>query len=385
MPDFTRINAAALAMLPALLAQWLPDGRREGNEYVARNPRRPDRSPGSFSINLKTGRWADFATADRGGDPISLLAWLRYDGDRRQAAADLARELGCAAGDGEAGCTLAAYAAAKRLPLPFLAELGLADGRYGRTPAVLIPYRDRHGAATATRYRLALAKGSPDRRFRWAKGARPSLYGLWRPQPGPLITLVEGESDCHTLWSHGVAALGLPGAGNWSDSRDAEQLAPYATIAVVIEPDAAGKRLKERLAASVIASRLRFVSLAPWKDVSDLYLADPERFAERWRAALAAATAAAASTAGDAAGGLAVVMPPGFAMDGRGLWFAGGGDRGRPDLRVAGPFEVVAETRDGDGDAWGCCWHGSTATARVTNGRSPAPPWRETAWKRGAR
>ena len=43
---------------------------------MARNPTRPDRRPGSFKINLTTGRWADFATGDRGGDPVSLAAYL---------------------------------------------------------------------------------------------------------------------------------------------------------------------------------------------------------------------------------------------------------------------------------------------------------------------
>jgi len=43
---------------------------------VARNPRRADRHPGSFSINLRTGRWCDFASSDSGGDVISLAAFL---------------------------------------------------------------------------------------------------------------------------------------------------------------------------------------------------------------------------------------------------------------------------------------------------------------------
>ena len=74
--DFARINGAALAVLPSLLARWLPQGRREGAEYVALNPTRGDRHLGSFRINLRTGRWADFATGDRGGDPVSLAAYL---------------------------------------------------------------------------------------------------------------------------------------------------------------------------------------------------------------------------------------------------------------------------------------------------------------------
>ena len=76
-PDFAEVNAAALACLPALCARWLPDGFRRGNEWIAKNPRREDRRPGSFSINPTTGRWADFALPDaKGGDPISLAAYL---------------------------------------------------------------------------------------------------------------------------------------------------------------------------------------------------------------------------------------------------------------------------------------------------------------------
>ena len=31
------------------------------------------------------------------------------------------------------------------------------------------------------------------------------------------MVLVEGESDCHTLWHHGVEALGIPGASNFKE------------------------------------------------------------------------------------------------------------------------------------------------------------------------
>lgn len=95
--DFTRVNTAALDRLPDLLARWLPDGRRRGNEWIARNPRRADRRPGSFKVNLVTGRWADFATGDRGGDPISLAAYLA--GLRQtEAARNIADMLGLSVG-----------------------------------------------------------------------------------------------------------------------------------------------------------------------------------------------------------------------------------------------------------------------------------------------
>ena len=73
---FAAVNRAALAALPAILDRWLPDDQRCGPDYVACNPRCDDRRPGSFKVNLRTGRWADFATGDRGGDPVSLAAYL---------------------------------------------------------------------------------------------------------------------------------------------------------------------------------------------------------------------------------------------------------------------------------------------------------------------
>jgi len=94
--DFAGINRAALAQLDDILRRWLPDGRIEGSEYVARNPRRPDRRHGSFKINRSTGRWADFATGDKGGDPISLAAFL-FRLSQVEAARRMAAMLGIAA------------------------------------------------------------------------------------------------------------------------------------------------------------------------------------------------------------------------------------------------------------------------------------------------
>lgn len=91
--DFATINAAARSSLPALLGRWLPDGRRLGHEWVARNPRRADRKAGSFSVNMRTGAWGDFATGDKGGDPISLAAFLAGT-NQADAARGLARMLG---------------------------------------------------------------------------------------------------------------------------------------------------------------------------------------------------------------------------------------------------------------------------------------------------
>ena len=91
--DFDGINRAALINLPSLLRRWLPNGRVVGHEYEARNPTRADRRPGSFRINMNSGRWADFATGDKGGDVVSLAAYLSGTG-QAEAARALAHMLG---------------------------------------------------------------------------------------------------------------------------------------------------------------------------------------------------------------------------------------------------------------------------------------------------
>jgi len=91
--NFAAINDVALSHADAILSRWLPDGRRECREWVARNPLRDDRHLGSFRINIATGKWADFATGDKGGDLISLAAYL--SGTRQGVAArNLANMLG---------------------------------------------------------------------------------------------------------------------------------------------------------------------------------------------------------------------------------------------------------------------------------------------------
>ena len=61
-------------MFPDVLRRLLREGHGQGTEYIARNPRRDDKKPGSFKINMRTGRWGDFSDAAKGGDPISLAA-----------------------------------------------------------------------------------------------------------------------------------------------------------------------------------------------------------------------------------------------------------------------------------------------------------------------
>lgn len=75
--DFEKVKRAARGYEEILLRRILPHAVKQGFEYIAINPTRYDRNLGSFRINAHTLKWADFSTGDRGGDIISLWAYVR--------------------------------------------------------------------------------------------------------------------------------------------------------------------------------------------------------------------------------------------------------------------------------------------------------------------
>jgi len=196
--------------------------------------------------------------------------------------------------------TVTGYAAYKQLPDVFLRSLGLTDIHYVGAPALRIPYRDRAGAEVAVRIRRTLARvPGPDRRFAWRKGDKPRLYGLDRLGTPEYVVLVEGESDCHTLWFHGIAALGIPGASFWKEERDAPELDCIARIYVVVEPDAGGEAVKAWLERSRIRERVHLVDLGTHQDPSGLHCNDTQGFKQRFDEAIRRATPFADLVAAD--------------------------------------------------------------------------------------
>ncbi len=185
-------------------------------------------------------------------------------------------------------CTLETYAEAKALPVMFLKQLGLSTISYMGNKAVRMPYLNEDGSEGAVRLRISQEKSPEgDNRFRWRKGSKPTLYGLWRMErvrQAGYVVLVEGESDCHTLWHHGIEALGVPGATNWKEEW-AAQLDGVEKVYALVEPDEGGATFEERLTSSTIRDRLYLVRLEDAKDASDLHLRDPALFKQNLRSA----------------------------------------------------------------------------------------------------
>jgi len=73
--DFERINNVALSQLESLCVMWFPYGKRDGREYKIGDLN--GNAGSSLSINLNTGVWCDFASGDKGSDPISLYSAMK--------------------------------------------------------------------------------------------------------------------------------------------------------------------------------------------------------------------------------------------------------------------------------------------------------------------
>ena len=88
------VAAAALSSFDQVV-DWLGigGGKNQGREYLPLNPKRTDTKAGSFTINRDSGAWADFASGDKGGDLVSLCAYL-HGIKQGEAAARLANSLG---------------------------------------------------------------------------------------------------------------------------------------------------------------------------------------------------------------------------------------------------------------------------------------------------
>ena len=261
MNDFRRIAEVALGQAEGLVTGWLPDGRRSGAEWSALNPTRADSSRGSFSVNLATGRWSDFATGDKGGDLVSLCAYLFHGGDQaaalRQLAHDLGEDLEPAAPRESAPSEPSPAPRRKSAWTPIVPAPGDAGGypkahTFRGRPDATWEYRARSGALLGIVCRFTTSDGGKEvlpcvfaaheesgrREWRWMAFSRPRpLYGLNRLRADGPVLVVEGEKCADAAFEQlgdTYSVLTWPGGGKAVNLADWEVLRGRA---VVIWPD----------------------------------------------------------------------------------------------------------------------------------------------------
>jgi len=252
-PDIRKVAAAALAAADRVLSHWLPAGKRNGHEYVALNPRRKDAKRGSFSVNVDKGAWSDFATGDKGGDLVALVAYL--DGvNQGDAAQRLAAFLGMDAAFATASPARPVKAdvgAVAIYPVPIDASPApRTHAKHGR-PSRVWTYRDAAGQVLFHVARFDLPEGKQILPLSlWREGAalrwhwkglpqpRP-LYGLDRlaTRPAALVVVCEGEKDADAAGEllPDCVAITSP---NGSRSAGVADWSPLAGRRVVVWPDA---------------------------------------------------------------------------------------------------------------------------------------------------
>ena len=101
--------------------------------------------------------------------------------------------------------TLDDYAKEKKLPIKFLKELGLHNGKNN----VCFPYYNIDKSLITVRYRN---HPSNPKKYYCKSGTKTVPYGLDKipAYTTDYIVVTEGESDAQTLWYYRKQAIGIP-------------------------------------------------------------------------------------------------------------------------------------------------------------------------------
>lgn len=238
MFDFEGLNARLLPNAEALVSAWLPGGKREGREWKCADL--GGKRGHSFSVNLSTGKWAEFNGSENGGSGHDLTGL--YACVHRVSQGDAYTALG---GEGKAQQQQPVTGP----PPPNAPVPGCGHSRHGKPSAVWC-YRGEDGSVLfyVARYETKSGKEivpwswQADKQA-WAPRGLPTprpLYGLWKlPEaPSAPVLIVEGEKAAEAAQRLcGPSMLVLTWSGGALGSR-ATDWTPLAGRKVTLWPDA---------------------------------------------------------------------------------------------------------------------------------------------------
>lgn len=156
-----------------------------------------------------------------------------------------------------------------------------------------VPFFDEDDSRIHVKRRVAM---SGKRKYVYPSGAKLAPYGLWRLEisvrASKSLVLVEGESDCWTLWREGIPAVGIPGATATSCITQRVILG-VKTIWIVQEVGEGGEMFasgcSKKLVELGFKGSLRVVRMSKYKDVSEWRISNQEGFGEEFRKELKSA------------------------------------------------------------------------------------------------
>lgn len=246
---FSELNQRLLPSLPSLVTQWLPSGKRQGDEWVALNPTRNDNKLGSFRINLQTGKWADFSTNDVGGDPVSLYAYI-YGLSQKDAAEQLAQRIGVDFGTADNKPKARLHHTQPQQPTIQSAPTTAAAPSFRHfkhgEPSAVWTYRDPESRVLGYICRYDTADGKEilpltwqDGKWAWKGFPKPRpLYGLDRlaANPSATVMVVEGEKAADAAQSLFPQLVVVTWAGGAKAVRHSD-FSALAGRRVILSPD----------------------------------------------------------------------------------------------------------------------------------------------------
>ena len=149
--------------------------------FISKCPWHEDAAP---SLSIARTSLSFFCRAGCVGTETKWLsifdAWNKdHGGDFRAAVIALKRAAGIEEEKRE-GLTLQAYAEGKALDVETLKANGIRQDVWDDMPALAIPYMDQNGQEIGLRYRLRLNGSDEKGRFKWKRGGKVILCGLWR-------------------------------------------------------------------------------------------------------------------------------------------------------------------------------------------------------------
>jgi KaiC/GvpD/RAD55 family RecA-like ATPase len=196
------------------------------------------------------------------------------------------------------GVTVETLAAKLKLPVEHLRQYGICNAISHGQRAVEFPHVQRDGSKARTHVRLLLDDVKGQQKWRWKDDATREAIVPYDPNGGALaqlqrqLVIVEGETDTLTLLYAGFGALGLPGAKT-SDKLTAAHVEGIEHVFVVQEKGEAGTsfaaQVPLRLGRLGFTGGVHVVKPGDAKDVSDLFVRDPQAFPNLMQALVDAA------------------------------------------------------------------------------------------------
>lgn len=285
--DFKALNAHVLSFASSFFPEELPGGKFVGSEYVCSDIR--GGSGRSFSINAKTGAWADFSESISGGDVISFYA-EKHQLPQKEAAIALGEKFSFAGifNSNE----VQVVRPAMNISFP---PIGTLSPVFKGFPQFIHKYCDSKGNPIfyIARY---VNKESKKKTFTpycydsttktWVNRAYPEprpLYNLHllSSNPDAQVLIVEGETSADAV--NRISDLSKLFAMTWpngSNSVSKTALSPLYGRKVVLWPDAdeAGIKAMDYLAENLIQhcelKRVDVSKLPPAFDAANLITAD---------------------------------------------------------------------------------------------------------------